>query len=48
MLGLVTTKRGQLENLDDLKPRIDDVPRFLQLDQLCAIGAVRVLVRGRG
>jgi hypothetical protein len=28
VLGLVTTKRGQMENPDDLKPRIDEEARF--------------------
>jgi 5-methyltetrahydropteroyltriglutamate--homocysteine methyltransferase len=35
VLGLVTTKRGELEHKDDLKRRIDDASRFVPLDQLC-------------
>jgi 5-methyltetrahydropteroyltriglutamate--homocysteine methyltransferase len=35
VLGLVTTKRGELESKDDLKRRIDDAARFIELDQLC-------------
>jgi 5-methyltetrahydropteroyltriglutamate--homocysteine methyltransferase len=35
VLGLVTTKRGQLENPDALKRRIDDAAKFVPLDQLC-------------
>ena len=35
VLGLVTTKRGQLESKDALKRRIDDASRFVPLDQLC-------------
>ena len=35
VLGLVTTKRGQLESKDDLKRRIDEAARFVDLDQLC-------------
>jgi 5-methyltetrahydropteroyltriglutamate--homocysteine methyltransferase len=35
VLGLVTTKRGALENPDDLKRRIDEAARFVPLDQLC-------------
>ena len=35
VLGLVTTKRGQLENPDDLKRRIDEAAKFVPLDQLC-------------
>jgi 5-methyltetrahydropteroyltriglutamate--homocysteine methyltransferase len=35
VLGLVTTKRGALENKDDLKRRIDAAARFVPLDQLC-------------
>jgi 5-methyltetrahydropteroyltriglutamate--homocysteine methyltransferase len=35
VLGLVTTKRGPLENKDDLKRRIDEASRYVPLDQLC-------------
>jgi 5-methyltetrahydropteroyltriglutamate--homocysteine methyltransferase len=35
VLGLVTTKRGELETKDDLKRRIEDASRFAPLDQLC-------------
>ena len=35
VLGLVTTKRGELESKDALKRRIDDAARFVDLDQLC-------------
>ena len=35
VLGLVTTKRGELESKDDLKRRIDDAARFVDGDQLC-------------
>jgi 5-methyltetrahydropteroyltriglutamate--homocysteine methyltransferase len=35
VLGLVTTKRGELESKDDLKRRIEDASRFIDLDQLC-------------
>ncbi|MGE5288280.1 MAG: 5-methyltetrahydropteroyltriglutamate--homocysteine S-methyltransferase, partial [Micromonosporaceae bacterium] len=35
VLGLVTTKRGELESKDDLKRRIDDAARFIDGDQLC-------------
>jgi 5-methyltetrahydropteroyltriglutamate--homocysteine methyltransferase len=35
VLGLVTTKRGELENPDDLKRRIDEAAKFVPLDQLC-------------
>ena len=35
VLGLVTTKRGELESKDYLKRRIDDAARFVDLDQLC-------------
>ena len=38
VLGLVTTKRGALENPDDLKRRIDEASRFVPLDQLCLSG----------
>ncbi len=35
VLGLVTTKRGQLETKDGLKRRIDEAARFVPLEQLC-------------
>ncbi len=35
VLGLVTTKRGELESKDTLKRRIDEASRFVPLDQLC-------------
>ncbi len=35
VLGLVTTKRGQLEDPDVLKRRIDEAAKFVPLDQLC-------------
>jgi 5-methyltetrahydropteroyltriglutamate--homocysteine methyltransferase len=35
VLGLVTTKRGQLEDPDQLKRRIDEASRYVPLDQLC-------------
>jgi 5-methyltetrahydropteroyltriglutamate--homocysteine methyltransferase len=35
VLGLVTTKRGQLEDKDQLKRRIDEASKYVSLDQLC-------------
>jgi 5-methyltetrahydropteroyltriglutamate--homocysteine methyltransferase len=35
VLGLVTTKFGQLETKDDLKRRIDEAAKYAPLDQLC-------------
>jgi 5-methyltetrahydropteroyltriglutamate--homocysteine methyltransferase len=35
VLGLVTTKRGALEDKDTLKRRIDEASRYVPLDQLC-------------
>jgi methionine synthase II (cobalamin-independent) len=35
VLGLVTTKRGQLESKDDLKRRINEAATYVPLDQLC-------------
>jgi 5-methyltetrahydropteroyltriglutamate--homocysteine methyltransferase len=35
VLGLVTTKRGELEAKDDLERRIEEASRFVDLDQLC-------------
>ena len=35
VLGLVTTKTGQLESKTALKRRIDEAARYADLDQLC-------------
>ncbi|WP_445148812.1 5-methyltetrahydropteroyltriglutamate--homocysteine S-methyltransferase [Baekduia sp. Peel2402] len=35
VLGLVTTKRGELETADALKRRIEEAARYVDLDQLC-------------
>ena len=35
VLGLVTTKRGELESKDVLKRRIDEAAKYVPLDQLC-------------
>jgi 5-methyltetrahydropteroyltriglutamate--homocysteine methyltransferase len=35
VLGLVTTKRGELESKDALARRIDEASRYIPLDQLC-------------
>jgi 5-methyltetrahydropteroyltriglutamate--homocysteine methyltransferase len=38
VLGLVTTKRPELENKDDLKRRIDEASKYVDLDQLAISG----------
>ena len=38
VLGLVTTKTGELESKDDLKRRIDEAAQFTDIDQLCLSG----------
>jgi 5-methyltetrahydropteroyltriglutamate--homocysteine methyltransferase len=35
VLGLVTTKRGDLETKDELKRRIEEASRYVDTDQLC-------------
>ena len=35
VLGLVTTKTGELEDADTLKRRIDEAAKYVPLDQLC-------------
>jgi len=35
VLGLVTTKRGELEERDELKRRIEEASRYVDIDQLC-------------
>ncbi len=34
VLGLITTKTGRIESVDELRKRIDDAARFLPIDQL--------------
>ena len=38
VLGLVTTKRPELESKDDLKRRVDEAAKFVPLDQICLSG----------
>src|ERR1700678_3830737 len=38
VLGLLTSKRGELENKDSLKRRIDEAARYVPLDQICLSG----------
>ncbi|HSF56557.1 MAG TPA: 5-methyltetrahydropteroyltriglutamate--homocysteine S-methyltransferase, partial [Candidatus Binatia bacterium] len=45
VLGLVTTKRSDLEPLDELKRRIDQASRYISLEQLalsaqCGFGGI--------
>jgi methionine synthase II (cobalamin-independent) len=35
VLGLVTTKRGELESKDELKRRIEEAAQYVDIDQLC-------------
>jgi 5-methyltetrahydropteroyltriglutamate--homocysteine methyltransferase len=35
VLGLVTTKRGELESRDELRRRIEEASRYVDVDQLC-------------
>jgi 5-methyltetrahydropteroyltriglutamate--homocysteine methyltransferase len=35
VLGLVTTKRGELESADQLKRRIEEATTYVDIDQLC-------------
>jgi 5-methyltetrahydropteroyltriglutamate--homocysteine methyltransferase len=38
VLGIVTTKNGRLESKDQLKRRIDEAAKFIDLEQLCLSG----------
>jgi 5-methyltetrahydropteroyltriglutamate--homocysteine methyltransferase len=38
VLGLVTTKRPELEQKDELKRRIDEAAKYVPLEQLCLSG----------
>ena len=38
VLGLVTTKRGELEDPDRLERRIEEASKYVDIDQLCLSG----------
>ena len=38
VLGLVTTKRPELESKDDLRRRVDEAAKYVPLDQVCLSG----------
>jgi 5-methyltetrahydropteroyltriglutamate--homocysteine methyltransferase len=38
VLGLVTTKTGEMETKDAIKRRIDEATKYIALDQLCLSG----------
>ena len=48
VLGLVTTKRGELESKDELKRRIDEAAQFVPTRSAVPVAAVRLLVHGGG
>jgi methionine synthase II (cobalamin-independent) len=35
VLGLVTTKRGELESKDEIKRRVEEASKFVDIDQIC-------------
>ena len=35
MLGLITSKTGQIENKDDIKRRLDEACQYTDIEQLC-------------
>lgn len=47
VLGLVTTKSGQLEEKDTIKRRIDEAAKFVDLDQVCLSPQVRLCLARR-
>ena len=48
VLGLITTKSGELEDRDDLLRRIEEASRFLPVEQLAHQPAVRLRLRRGG
>ena len=46
VLGLVTTKTGELEDKDELRRRIDEASKHVPLEQLCLSPRVRLLLHG--
>jgi len=35
VLGLITSKRGELEDVDEVKARIKEAAKYVPLEQLC-------------
>jgi methionine synthase II (cobalamin-independent) len=35
VLGLVTTKRGELESKDELKRRVEEASQYVDVEQIC-------------
>ncbi|HTX24099.1 MAG TPA: 5-methyltetrahydropteroyltriglutamate--homocysteine S-methyltransferase [Steroidobacteraceae bacterium] len=48
VLGLITTKRGSLERVDDLRRRIDEASRYVPLEQLALSPQCGFASAGRG
>src|SRR5947207_14521925 len=48
VLGLVTTKRGELESKDALKRRIEEASKYVAVDQLCVSPQCAVSSTGEG
>jgi 5-methyltetrahydropteroyltriglutamate--homocysteine methyltransferase len=48
VLGLITTKTGRVETVDELRRRIDEAARHVPLDQLAVEPAMRVRLGHRG
>ena len=48
VLGLVTTKRGELERKDELKRRIEEAPQLHRPRPALPLAPVRLLLDGRG
>ena len=48
VLGLVTTKRGELESKDELKRRIEEASQYVDRRPALPVAAVRLLLDGRG
>ena len=48
VLGLITSKRPELESYDELAARIDEAGKFAPLDQLCLSPQCAVRQHGRG
>ena len=48
VLGLVTTKRGELERKDELKRRIEEASRYVDTRPALPLAAVRLRVHGGG
>jgi len=48
VVGVITSKSGELEKKDDIKRRLEEAAKFAPLDQPCGLAAMRLCLDRRG